>query len=221
MRKGVSDEDDKDQRREERLKVDIAVFASGRGSNFAAIIKAVRSQEVEANLALLVCDNPLAGAIKHAEDAKIKVALVQKKDFPGRKDFEAAIIRHLEENRIDLIVLAGFMQLLGADFINRYKNRILNIHPSLLPSFKGSFGIRDAFGYGVKITGVTVHFVDEKMDHGPIILQEGVKIEEIDTPESLEEKIHALEHRLYPLAIKLYSEGKLKIEGRCVRVTNL
>lgn len=200
--------------------MNIAVFASGRGSNFAAIIRAVKKGIIKANLSLLVCDTPGAGAIAKAKRAKAKIALVKREDFSTKKDFENKIIQHLGENKIDLIVLAGFMRMLSDEFVARYKNKIINIHPALLPSFKGTHGIKDAFDYGAKVTGVTVHFVDEKMDHGPIILQKEVRIEEGDTPESLEARIHKIEHKLYPQAVKLFVEGKLKIEGRRVLVSS-
>lgn len=196
----------------------IAVFASGRGTNFSAIIKAVKKGVIKANLALLVCDNPKAGVIARAKRAKVKVALIKKEDFPTKEEFEAKIIQQLKQEKIDLIVLAGFMCIIGQDILDDYGNRIMNIHPALLPSFKGAQGIRDAFDYGVKITGVTVHFVDEKMDHGPIILQQAIKIEEDDTLETLEAKIHKIEHKLYPQAVKLFVEGRLKTEGRKVRI---
>lgn len=199
--------------------MNIAVLASGRGTNFGAIIRAVKKGKIKANLSLLVCDNPKAPAIGRAKRAGIKVVLVKREDFPAPKDCETKIIQHLDEERIDLIVLAGFMRLLSSEFVKRYEGRILNIHPALLPSFKGTQGIKDAFDYGVKVTGVTVHFVDEKMDHGPIILQEAVKIEEDDTLESLEAKIHKIEHKLYPKVIELFVEGKLKIEARKVKIT--
>ncbi|MFA4842261.1 MAG: phosphoribosylglycinamide formyltransferase [Candidatus Omnitrophota bacterium] len=198
----------------------IAVFASGRGTNFAAIIRAVRRGKIKANLSLLVCDNPKAQAIQRAKRAKIKVALVKREGYPGKKEFEAEITRRLKEENISLIVLAGFMRILSSEFVHQYAGRILNIHPTLLPSFKGKEGIRDAFDYGVKITGVTVHFVDEKMDHGPIILQQPLKIEEKDTLETLEAKIHKIEHKLYPEAVRLFTEDRLKIEGRSVRVSS-
>jgi phosphoribosylglycinamide formyltransferase-1 len=193
----------------------IAVFASGRGSNFLAIAKAVKSGSLKRiNLALLVCDNPNAPVILKAKKLKVKVALVNPDLYPQRDDFEARVIRHLKDNKISLIVLAGFMRMLSASFVAAYKNRIINIHPSLLPAFKGSSGIKDAFDYGVKVTGVTVHFVDEKMDHGPVILQKEVKVEPKDTLSSLEERIHKIEHKLYPQAIKLVAGGKFKFQGR-------
>lgn len=198
--------------------MNIAVFASGKGTNFAAIIKAVKKGQIKANLALLVCDNPKAQALGRARRAGIKIALVKREDFSNKEDFEAKIIQHLEENKIDLIALAGFMRILGPELIAKYKGKIINIHPALLPSFKGAQGIEEAFSYGVKITGVTVHFVDEKTDHGPIILQREVSIEERDTLESLEKKIHKIEHKLYPEAIQLFVDGRLELEGRKVKI---
>jgi phosphoribosylglycinamide formyltransferase-1 len=199
--------------------MNIAVFASGRGTNFSAIIRAVKKGKIKASLSLLVCDNPQAGAIARANRAGIKVALVKKEDFASKKDFEAKIIEHLQEEKIDLIVLAGFMCLISSEFVQQYRGRIINIHPALLPSFKGTEGIKDAFNYGVKVIGVTVHFVDEEMDHGPIILQKAVEIKEDDTLESSEAKIHKIEHQLYPQAISLFVEGRLEIEGRKVRIS--
>jgi len=199
--------------------MNIAVFASGRGSNFSAIARAVKSGKLKVNLALLVCDQPAAKVIAKARRAGVKVALVKRADFASKKDFEAKIIEYLEKEKIDLIALAGFMRMLGAELLQKYRGRIINIHPALLPAFKGSVGIKDAFDYGVKVTGVTVHFVDEEMDHGAIILQAPVKIEEADTLESLEARIHKIEHKLYPEAIQLFAAGKLQIEGRKVRVS--
>jgi len=198
----------------------IAIFASGRGTNFAAIVRAKRKGIIKANLSLLVCDNPKAGVLSKAKRAGVKILLVERENFPCKKDFENQILQNLKKEKIDLIVLAGFMRILSPDFVRKYKERIINIHPALLPSFKGTEAIKDAFDYGVKVTGVTVHFVDEKMDHGPIILQETVKIKEDDTLESLEEKIHKSEHRIYPQAIKLFLGGKLKITERKVKISN-
>ncbi len=200
--------------------MNIAIFASGRGTNFGAIIRAVKKGKIKANLSLLVCDNPKAGAIGRAKRAGIKVALVETKDSATKEDFDARIIQHLEDNQLELLVLAGFMRLLSSGLVSKYKGRILNIHPALLPSFKGTEGVKDAFDYGVKVTGVTVHFVDEEMDHGPIILQQAVKIEETDTLESLEAKVHKIEHRFYPEAVRLFVEGKLNPEGRKVKISN-
>ncbi|MCU0666452.1 MAG: phosphoribosylglycinamide formyltransferase [Candidatus Omnitrophica bacterium] len=197
----------------------IAVFASGRGSNFQAIIDAVKNKRIKANLSLLVSDNPQAAALEKARKSSIKIFLARREDFLSRESFEKEIIRAVKRNKIDLIVLAGFMRVLSPGFVKQFKNRIINIHPALLPSFKGAHGIKDAFDYGVKKTGVTVHFVDEKTDHGPIILQQEVGISHRDTLKSLEEKIHKVEHKLYPEAVRLYLSGRIKVCGRKTRIT--
>jgi phosphoribosylglycinamide formyltransferase 1 len=197
--------------------MNIAVFASGRGSNFSAIIQAAKKGRIKGAVKLLVCDNPEAGVISRAKRSGVKVELVLRKEFSSKADFENKITQALKDNDIKLIVLAGFMRILSPEFVSLYFGRIINIHPSLLPAFKGEQAIKDAFDYGAKITGVTVHFVDDKMDHGPIILQSAVKIEEKDTLESLEAKIHKLEHKLYSRAIELFLEGKLEISGRKVK----
>jgi len=194
--------------------INIAVFASGRGSNFAAIAQAVRRKALKVNLALLVCDNPKAAVLDKARKAKVSLALVKRQDFASKADFEARIIAHLKENDIDLIVMAGYMRMLSAEFVREYKGRIINVHPSLLPAFKGGSGIKDAFDYGVKVTGVTVHFVDQEMDHGPIILQKEVAIKEKDTLAALEARIHKIEHKIYPEAIRLFAQGRLSLKGR-------
>lgn len=192
----------------------IAVFASGRGTNFSAIAQGVKRGRLKVNLALLVCDNPNAPVLDKAKKLGVKTILIKRGDFTSKQDFEEAIIRELRKNKIDLVVMAGFMRMLSPYFVKTCKNRIINIHPALLPSFKGSQGIKDAFDYGVKLTGVTVHFVDEEMDHGPIILQEEVAIKASDTLGSLEAKIHRVEHSLYPRAIGLIARGKVRLKGR-------
>lgn len=189
--------------------MNIAVFASGRGTNFSAVARAVKKGIIKANLSLLVCDNPKAKVLGKAKRAGIKSVLVKREDFSSKEEFENKIIQCLQAEKIDLIVLAGFMRILSPEFVERYKGRILNIHPALLPSFKGTHAIKDAYEYGVRLTGVTVHFVDEEMDHGPIILQVPLRIKENDTLESIERKLHKIEHQLYPQAIKLWTEGKL------------
>jgi len=194
----------------------IAIFASGRGSNFSAIAQAVKKGSLKVKLALLVCDNPQAPVLSKARKLKIKTVLVKRGDFDSKKDFEKEITRYLKEEKIDLVIMAGFMRMLTPYFVRAYKNRIINIHPALLPAFKGAHAIKDAFDYGVKVTGVTVHFVDEEMDHGAIILQKEAEIKENDTLVSLEAKIHKVEHLLYPEAIKLLTLGKVKLQGRRV-----
>jgi len=200
--------------------VNLAVFASGQGSNFSAIVNAIKRGGIKVRSVLLVCDKPLARVIGRAQKAKVGVILVRREDFAGRADFEAAIIQRLISYKIDLIALAGFMRMLSPAFVRKYRSRIINIHPSLLPAFKGSHAIKDAFKAGAASTGVTVHFVDEEMDHGPVILQEKVRITSGDTLASLEKKIHAVEHKLYPHVVRLYSEGKIKIRRGKVSISN-
>lgn len=196
----------------------IAVFCSGNGTNLQAIIDAQKKGYIKGELALVVSDVADCFALRRAEKAGIKTLVVERKNFSSKREFEDAILKNLKQERIGLIVLAGYMRLLSVDFIKEYKDKILNIHPALLPSFKGTHGIRDAFSYGAKVTGPTVHFVTEDMDAGPIILQSPVMVTEDDTEETLAEAIHKEEHKIYPKAIQLFIEGRLKIEGRKVRI---
>ncbi len=196
----------------------IAVFASGKGTNLAAIIKAKNKGLLNVDISLVISDNKKSLALKRAQRAGIKAVFVDPFRFPQREEFEQEVIKALEQEAVDLIVLAGFMRILSPSFVNRFQNRILNIHPALLPAFKGAHSIKDAFDYGVKVTGVSVHFVDENMDHGPIILQKAVAVDEKDSLETLESKIHKVEHKIYPEAIELFAQGRLKIEGRRVKI---
>lgn len=196
----------------------IAVFCSGNGTNLQAIINAVKRGFIKANLALMVCDTPEAYALVRAKKAGIEAFLLTKQGFKTRQDYDKEVIKKLERKRIDLVVLAGFMRLMSPYFVDKYRNRILNIHPALLPSFKGTQGIKDALNYGVKVTGPTVHFVDEGLDSGPIVIQEAIKIRDDDTEETLAKRIHKKEHIIYPKAIKWFVEGRLKIEGGRVRL---
>ena len=200
--------------------MNIAVLASGRGSNFSAIAEAVKKGKIKARLSLLVSDNPSAPVILKALRAQVKAVIIAREDYSNRADFENEIIRLLKKEKIGLVVLAGFMRVLSPDFVRNFKNKIINIHPALLPAFKGAHAILDAFFYGAKVTGVTVHFVDEKMDHGPIILQQALVIKGSDTLKSLEKKIHKIEHLLYPEAINIFVKGKLVIKGRKVRISS-
>jgi len=193
--------------------MNLAVFASGNGSNFTAIAKAVRAKRIRVKSFVLICDQPKAFVIKRAQKAKIPVILVRRQDFANRADFEAAIIQRLKYYQINVIALAGFMRMLSPSFIRLYRNRILNIHPSLLPAFIGGTAIKDAWEAHVSVTGVTIHFVDEEMDHGPVILQGKVAIKKKDSLAALEKRVHILEHQLYPRAIKLFAEGKIKVKN--------
>lgn len=200
--------------------MNIAVFASGFGSNLQAVINAVKSGKIKAKLSLVVSDTPACYALKRARRAGIETLVQEARKFCDRTAYDKEIVRQLRKRKINLVVLAGFMRIISPYFVRAYKNRIINIHPALLPSFKGTHGIRDAFRYGVKVTGPTVHFVDEKMDHGPIILQEAVPVKENDTEKTLAERMHKAEHRIYPLAIKLFVEKKIKVSGRKVKISS-
>ena len=198
--------------------MNIAVFASGKGTNLQAIINAVNQGKIKAVISLVITDRSEAKALGLAKKAGIETVYINPRDFSSREEFDKQAISYLEKNNVELVVLAGFMRLLSPYFVNKYKNRIMNIHPSLLPAFNGTSVIKDALNYGMKITGVTVHFINEDMDAGPIILQKPVMIEETDTLESLEEKIHRTEHQIYPEAINLFIEGRLEIAGRRVKI---
>jgi phosphoribosylglycinamide formyltransferase-1 len=195
-----------------------AVFVSGSGTNLQAIIDAVASGEIPGELVLVVSDNKDAFALERAKRAGIETFCFNPKDYEKREDYEEILIQELEKRGVEFIVLAGFMRVLTPFFIRKYKNRILNIHPALLPSFPGSQGVRDALNYGVKVTGVTVHFVDEGVDTGPIILQSAETVKDGDTEETLFERLHKIEHRIYPQAIRLFIEGRLEVQGRRVKI---
>lgn len=195
-----------------------AVFASGFGSNLQSIMDAVKAKEITADLALVFSDNRKAQALHRAEEAGINTLCLLRKDYATPQSYERDIVIHLADEGIDFVVLAGYMRILSSFFIKKFPKKILNVHPSLLPAYKGVQGIKDSWTYGAKVTGVTVHFVDDMTDHGPIIMQEAVKVLEQDTLETLEEKIHTIEHRLYPKAIQLFIEDRLKIKGRRVEI---
>lgn len=188
----------------------IAVFASGSGSNFAAILEAIKDGKLEANVKLLVCDQPNAYAITRAEEAGIPTFVFRAKDYASKEDYEQEISAHLNRNQIDLVVLAGYMRLIGSTLLTDFEGRIINIHPSMLPAFPGKDAIGQALAARVKVSGVTVHYVDAGMDTGPIIAQQAVTVEEDETKESLQKKIHEVEHILYPAVISQL----LKVEGR-------
>jgi phosphoribosylglycinamide formyltransferase-1 len=196
-------------------KTRLAVFVSGSGTNLQAIIDAkITSVEI----VVVVSNNPEAYAIERAKKHSIPVDVIDHKQHSSREEFEKEVIRRLEPYRVDLIALAGFMRILSPFFVRAYKNRIMNLHPALLPLFPGIHAAKQALDFGVKFTGCTVHFVDEGVDTGPIILQAVVPIYDDDTEETLLERIHKEEHRIYPEAIRLFAEGKLRIEGRRVFV---
>ena len=201
-----------------RDRLRIGILASGRGSNFEAIASAVSSGWLPATLAVLITDRPSAGAVAIARARAIEALWVDPRDHPGREAYDAHLIAALEARAIGLVCLAGYMRLLSAGFVQRFAGRLLNIHPSLLPAFPGLHAQRQALQHGVKVTGATVHFVDEGTDTGPIVLQAAVAVREDDVEETLADRILIEEHRIYPEAVHLFAEGRLRLEGRRVRI---
>ena len=201
-------------------KLKFAVFASGNGTNLQAIIDAVKNGEIDAELSLVFSNRPKAHALKRAEEAGIKTLCLMSKDYASPQSYERDIVINLKEADIDFIVLAGYMKVFTPYFVKEYPNRIINIHPSLLPAFKGKNGIKDTFTYGTKLAGVTIHYVNENMDAGPIIAQESFKVRDDETLESLEERVHKLEHKMFPKVIQLHATGKLKVSGRKVQISD-
>ncbi|MDI3280838.1 MAG: phosphoribosylglycinamide formyltransferase [Bacillota bacterium] len=196
----------------------LGVFASGRGSNLEAILEAIEAGKLPARVAVVLSDRPEAPALEKARRRGIPGLAVLPGDFPSRQVYEERLVEICRQHGVELVVLAGFMRLLGPTFLSAYRHRVMNIHPALLPSFPGLHAQEQAVRYGVRFSGCTVHFVDEGMDTGPIILQAVVPVEQDDTPETLAARILVEEHRLYPEAIRLYAEGRLRIEGRRVLI---
>ncbi len=204
-------------------KIRIAVFAPGGGSNLQALVDAIESGYIDAEIRVVVSNRKEAFALERARKHKIEALYITPVDCKDGKEYFKKISEEIDKREINLICLAGFLLMIQPDFIRKYKERIMNIHPALLPGFggKGMYGRRvheTVINSGAKYSGCTVHFVDEELDHGPIILQETVSIDTDDTLETLEEKIHKVEHKLYPKAIRLFVEGKLSIEGHKVKI---
>jgi len=200
------------------MKKRIAVLASGRGSNFQAIIEAIRREQIPATCVALITDNPEAYAIERAKNAGIPVKVIDYSSFPSRETYEQALLAAMQEVNADLFVLAGYMRILGDDIVRSFAGKMMNIHPALLPSFTGLHAQMQALNYGVRVSGCTVHFVDESLDYGPIILQRCVAVLDGDDEDSLAERILKHEHQCLPEAIRLFCEGKLTIDGRIVRI---
>jgi len=198
----------------------IGVLASGRGSNFQAIIDEIEAKRLQAKIEILIVDNPSAYAIERAKKHGIPYLYINPEDFSTKKSFYEKIRDELIAREVELVVLAGFMRIVRKPLVDAFPNRIMNIHPALLPSFPGLHGQKQAIDYGVRISGCTVHFVDEGVDSGPIIIQAAVPVHPDDTEESLSERILKLEHKIFPEAIRLFAEGRLKVEGRKVKVLN-
>lgn len=192
--------------------INLGVLISGRGSNLQAIIDA------GFNVAAVISDQPDAGGLERARKHKIPTAVFEPKKFADKNTYELEIVKTLKEHKVDLVCLAGYMRIVGEVLLEHFQGKMINIHPSLLPSFPGLHAQRQALEHGVKVSGATVHFVDAGCDTGPIILQTAVPVLENDTEETLSARILEQEHKIYPQAIKLFAEGKLKMEGRKVIV---
>ncbi|MGI0056611.1 MAG: phosphoribosylglycinamide formyltransferase [Nitrosarchaeum sp.] len=199
--------------------LNLGILISGRGSNMESILKSIKSKKIPINPAVVISNKPDAKGLKIAQRLGIKTEVIESKDFRGnRREYDKKIILVLEKYGVTpkngLVCLAGFMRIISPEFVKKYKNRIINIHPALLPSFPGLDAQKQAIAYGAKYSGCTVHFVDSGMDTGPIILQSIVEIRKEDTEETLSKRILAKEHQAYPEAIRLFAEKKIKISGR-------
>jgi phosphoribosylglycinamide formyltransferase 1 len=197
----------------------VAILISGRGSNMGALIDAAKHADYPADIALVLSNKAEAGGLETAKKAGIATAFVDHKIYAGREDFERSMQRVLEINRIDIVCLAGFMRLLSPWFVGQWLGRMINVHPALLPSYKGLDTHARALQDGVKLHGCTVHFVVPEMDAGPIILQSSVQVLDNDTEASLGARVLAQEHILYPEALALLAAGKLRVEGNVVKTT--
>jgi phosphoribosylglycinamide formyltransferase 1 len=195
----------------------IAILASGSGTNAQALVEASRRGELAGGeVVVVVSDREGSGALQRAQTAGVEALFLDPSTHPDREVYAAAIVKELRARNVGLVCLAGFMRILPPSFVKAFENRILNLHPALLPAFPGANAVRDALAWGAKVTGTTVHFVDEEVDHGPIVLQEAVPVLGGDTEESLHERIKEVERRLYPEAVRLVLGGRTRIEGRAV-----
>ncbi|MFQ3574104.1 MAG: phosphoribosylglycinamide formyltransferase [Thermodesulfovibrionales bacterium] len=200
--------------------LNLGVLASGRGSNFQAIIDEIESGRLDAKIKILITDNPNAYAIQRAEKHNIKWIHVNPKDFSSKDTFYERLADILITAEVELVILAGFMRIIGKPLLDAYPMKVMNIHPALLPSFPGLHGQKKAIQYGVRISGCTVHFVDEGIDTGPIIIQAALCVNPEDNEQTLSDKILKLEHKIYPEAIRLYQQGRLRLEGRVVKIVD-
>lgn len=201
-----------------RKRKKVAILVSGSGTNMENIARRAQQGELNCEVVIVVCDNPEAFALKRANALGIKTQVIDRQGFRSKTEFDAAISKCLKEKKVEAIFLAGFMRILGPEFVRQWRWRVLNIHPSLLPKYSGTHAIRDALEAGERETGVTIHFVDEGVDSGPMILQRKVPIFSGDTLETLEARVHQVEYELYPEAVRLFLDGKVRLKGRCVEI---
>lgn len=198
-------------------KVNIAVLASGSGTNLQVLIEQLHEDKAtDINISVVISDRKQAYALTRAKNAGIPTQIVRTKDYVSRDEFDAEIARQIDNYSAELIVLAGFMKLFQPSFVRKYHNRIINIHPSLLPAFPGATAVADSLAKGVKVTGVTVHYVDEGVDTGPIIAQTSIPVYDTDDEESLHKRIQIEEHKLFPQVVRSHAQGNLKVVGRKV-----
>jgi phosphoribosylglycinamide formyltransferase-1 len=198
----------------------LGVLISGSGSNLQSIIDNIEKGSLNAVIKIVISNKPDAFGITRAKKHGIPVAVVKNENFKDKKDYDLELVKILKDNDLDLIVLAGFMRIMTPTFLRAFPGKVINIHPALLPSFPGTHGQKQAFDYGVKYSGCTVHLVDEGVDTGPIIIQSVVPVLDDDTEETLAARILKEEHKIYPQAIKYFSEGKIEIKGRKVHIKN-
>lgn len=198
----------------------IGVLASGQGSNLQAIIDNVRQGKLNAQIGCVISDNPAAVALERAKESNIPAYYIYPGEYKTKlsPEQELEYVKCLKEHKVELVCLAGFMRILHSHLLQTFKGKVINIHPALLPSFPGLHAQEQAFDYGVKVSGATVHFVDEGVDTGPIIIQKAVKVKENDTPAILANRILKVEHEIYSQAIQLLAEGRVKVEGRKVKI---
>ncbi|HZV81329.1 MAG TPA: phosphoribosylglycinamide formyltransferase [Geobacteraceae bacterium] len=200
-------------------KIRIGVLISGSGTNLQAIIDKCESGEIDGSVVCVISNKAAAFGLERASNHGIPAFHLDHRMHADRLDYDAALVALLREHKVDLVVLAGFMRIVTPTLLDAFPNRVMNIHPAILPSFPGLDAQRQALEYGVKVSGCTVHFVDSGTDTGPIILQSVVPVREGDTVETLSERIHVEEHKLYPAAIQLFAQGRLTVEGRRVRIS--
>jgi len=196
----------------------VGILISGSGTNLQAILDRVADGSLRARIGLVVSNRPGVLGLERAAAAGVPTQVIEHRGYARREDFDAALVDTLRRAGVELVVLAGFDRLITRVLLGAFRDRVINIHPALLPAFKGLHAQRQAVEYGVRVTGATVHFVDEDVDHGPIILQGAVAVDPDDTVDTVTARVLEVEHRLYPAAIQLFADGRLEIAGRRVRV---